>query len=179
MTPNERGIRMIGKIKSHLISLSTIALVVVLTSAAIVNETDEVVGSVSKLKGSAIAIQDAVPRILQPKSAIFMGDVISTGKDSRLEIVMIDDALFNLGARTNFVVEEYFLKEDTGNAAIRLLSGAVAVVTGKIASLDSRPFALKTATATIGVRGDDQSQLVKESFGIFNGCAECARWAMY
>lgn len=170
---------MIGKIKSHLISLSTIALVVVLTSAAIVNETDEVVGSVSKLKGSAIAIQDAVPRILQPKSAIFMGDVISTGKDSRLEIVMIDDALFNLGARTNFVVEEYFLKEDTGNAAIRLLSSAVAVVTGKIASLDSRPFALKTATATIGVRGDDQSQLVKESFGIFNGCAECARWAMY
>jgi hypothetical protein len=179
MTPNERGIRMIGKIKSHLISLSTIALVVVLTSAAIVNETDEVVGSVSKLKGSAIAIQDAVPRILQPKSAIFMGDVISTGKDSRLEIVMIDDPLFNLGARTNFVVEEYFLKEDTGNAAIRLLSGAGAVVTGKIASLDSRPFALKTATATIGVRGNDQSQLVKESFGIFNGCAECARWAMY
>jgi hypothetical protein len=66
---------------------------------------------------------------------------------------MVNEAQFNLGARTNFVVEEYFLKEQGSNAAVRLLSGAVGIVTGKIASLSGRPFELKTATATIGVRG--------------------------
>ncbi len=141
---------MIGKLKS-LGFLSVIVMAVVLTSAA--SETDEVVGSVVKLKGSAIAMQDAVPRILKAQAPILMGDVISTGKNSRVAIQMIDDAQFNLGARTNFVVEEYFLKAENSNAAVRLLSGAVGIVTGKIASLDSRPFQLKTATATIGVRG--------------------------
>ncbi len=141
---------MISKFKS-LVLLSILITVVALTSEA--SETDEVVGSVVKLKGSAIAMQDAVPRILKLQAPIMMGDVVSTGKNSRVAIQMIDEAQFNLGARTNFVVEEYFLKADQSNAAVRLLSGAVGIVTGKIASLDRRPFLLKTATATIGVRG--------------------------
>jgi ferric-dicitrate binding protein FerR (iron transport regulator) len=141
---------MFGKIKSLGI-ISIIVTIATLTGAA--TETDEVVGSVVKIQGSAIALQDAVPRILKAQSPIMMGDVISTGKASRVAIKMIDEAQFNLGARTNFVVEEYFLKPQDSNAAVRLLSGAVGIVTGKIASLDRRPFLLKTATAIIGVRG--------------------------
>ncbi|MBT4588201.1 MAG: FecR domain-containing protein [Rhodospirillaceae bacterium] len=136
---------------SSLAILGVLVVIATLTTAA--SETDEVVGSVSKLQGSAIAMQDAVPRILKVAAPIMMGDVISTGKDSRVELKMIDEAQFNLGARTNFVVEEYFLMADRSNAAIRLLSGAVGIVSGKIASLDSKPFVLRTATATIGVRG--------------------------
>ena len=131
--------------------IGALVAIVTLTSAA--SETDEVVGSVVKLKGSAIAMQDAMPRILKLQAPILMGDVVSTGKNSRVAIKMIDEAQFNLGARTNFVVEEYFLREQGSNAAVRLLSGAVGIVTGKIASLDRRPFLLNTATATIGVRG--------------------------
>jgi hypothetical protein len=102
---------MIYKIKSKLASLTIIAVTFIATTAAVTTQTDEVVGAVVTLKGSAIALQDAVPRILGIKSNIFMGDVISTGKDSRVAIKMVDEAQFNLGARTNFVVEEYFLKE--------------------------------------------------------------------
>tara|TARA_B100000315_G_scaffold255787_1_gene300068 strand:+ start:6613 stop:7260 length:648 start_codon:yes stop_codon:yes gene_type:complete len=145
---------MFGKLKSFG-TIGIIITIATLTGAATLSETetDEIVGSVVQIQGSAIALQDATPRILKAQSKIFMGDVISTGKASRVAIKMIDDAQFNLGARTNFVVEEYFLKPKDSNAAVRLLSGAVGIITGKIASLDRRPFVLKTATATIGVRG--------------------------
>lgn len=141
---------MMGKIKSWRL-LGALVVIIALTSGA--TETDEVVGSVAKLKGSAIAMQDATPRVLKVQAPIMMGDVISTGKDSRVVLKMLDDAEFSLGARTNFVVEEYFLRADSGNAGVRLLSGAVAIVTGKIAALNSHPFKLKTASAILGVRG--------------------------
>ena len=87
---------MFGKIKSLGI-ISIIVTIATLTGAA--TETDEVVGSGVKIQGSAIAMQDAVPRILKAQSPIMMGDVISTGKASRVAIKMIDEAQFNLGAR--------------------------------------------------------------------------------
>lgn len=136
--------------------LLTIPLVVgafVILSAATQQPDDEMVGTVVKIKGAAFAMQDAIPRKLEPKSTIFIGDVISTGKKSRIEIKMIDDAQFNLGERAVFVVEEYFLKATEGKGVANLLTGAVAVVSGKLASLDTKPFILKTPVATIGVRG--------------------------
>jgi ferric-dicitrate binding protein FerR (iron transport regulator) len=114
---------------------------------------DEKVGVVTIINGPAFAMQDAAPRMLAKGTGIFFGDVLSTGKGARLEIRMIDDAEFTLGERTLFVVEKYFLEEGQGNAAIRLMTGAVKVITGKIAQLNARPFKLQTSVATIGVRG--------------------------
>jgi hypothetical protein len=117
--------------------------------------TDEVVGKVSEVSGSAVAMQDAMPRALKKGGDIYIGDVLSTARDSRLQIKMIDDAEFSLSERAVFVVQEYFLKQDgkDGNAVIRLMTGAVKAVSGKIAQLDNHPFQLRTEVATIGVRG--------------------------
>ena len=104
---------------------------------------DEQVGAVTGINGPAFAMQDAAARVLKK----------GTGKGARLEIRMIDDAVFTLGERSLFVVQEYFLNQDKGNAAIRLMTGAIKVVTGKIAQLNTRPFELRTEVATIGVRG--------------------------
>ncbi len=134
-------------------SVSIACLAVILLTAAAQQPDDEAVGTVVKIKGAAFAMQDAIPRKLDAKSTIFIGDVISTGKGSRLAIKMIDDAHFNLGERAVFVVEEYFLKATEGKGVTNLLQGAVAVVSGKLASLDQKPFILKTPVATIGVRG--------------------------
>jgi hypothetical protein len=118
---------------------------------------DEVVGRVSEISGSAVAMQDAMPRALKKGADIYIGDVLSTARASRLQIKMIDDAEFALGERAVFVVQEYFLKQDgkEGNAVIRLMQGAVRAVSGKIAQLDNHPFRLRTEVATIGVRGTE------------------------
>ncbi len=118
---------------------------------------DEIVGKVTEISGSAVAMQDALPRALKNGADIKIGDVLSTARDSRLQIRMVDDAEFALGERSTFVVQEYFLKQDgkEGNAVIRLMGGAVRAVSGKIAQLDGHPFQMRTEVATIGVRGTE------------------------
>ena len=84
-----------------------------------------------RISGSAVAMQDAMPRALKKGADIYLGDVLSTARASRLQIRMIDDAV------------------------IRLMQGAVRAVSGKIAQLDGHPFQLRTEVATIGVRGTE------------------------
>jgi hypothetical protein len=86
---------------------------------------------------------------------VYVGDVISTGTDARIEVRMIDDGVITLGERTVFVIIDYVFKGSLGNAALRLLSGAVEAVTGGIGKLENRPFMVSTELATVGIRGTD------------------------
>ena len=112
-------------------------------------------GTVTKIKASTIAVQDALPRPLMVGSPVYVGDVISTGVGARIEVRMIDDGVITLGERTVFVVIDYVFKDNQGNAALRLLSGAVQAVTGGIGKLENRPFVMLTELATVGIRGTD------------------------
>ena len=116
---------------------------------------DHLAGTVTKIKARAVAVQDALPRVLMVGSPVYVGDVISTGADARIEIRMIDDGVITLGERTVFVIIDYIFKGTQGNAALRLLSGAVRAVTGGIGKLDKRPFMVLTELATVGIRGTD------------------------
>ena len=120
-----------------------------------VTPEDHVAGAVTKLKARAVAVQDALPRPLMVDSPVYVGDVISTGADARIEIRMIDDGVITLGERMVFVVIDYAFQGDQGNAALRLLSGAVRAVTGGIGKLDNRPFMVLTEVATVGIRGTE------------------------
>jgi len=113
----------------------------------------EVVGKVIGLQGAAVALQDAMPRTLAVGSEILQGDVVSTGMGGRVKLQMIDDTEFSLGERSLFIVEEYLMSTQQNSALTNLISGAVAVVTGRIAKLQGNPFHLKTPVATLGVRG--------------------------
>jgi len=113
---------------------------------------DDIAGNVIRMQGTAVAMQDARPRVLKPGDPIYIGDVLSTGERAILEIRMIDDGMFTLSERTVFVVIDYTFNGG-GNATTRLMSGALQAVSGKLAKLDTRPFRLETEVATIGIRG--------------------------
>lgn len=51
-------------------------------------------------------MQDAVPGILESDSPVYIGDVLLMGPDSRLEIKMIDDGIFQVGLWSGAVVVE-------------------------------------------------------------------------
>lgn len=114
---------------------------------------EDIAGTVVRLQGSAIAMQDAVPRILEADSPVYIGDVLSTGPESRLEIQMIDDGLFTLGARTTFMIVDYTFGGGNPNGLLRLLSGAVNAASGKLAKLAGAQFSMEADSATIGIRG--------------------------
>jgi hypothetical protein len=113
------------------------------------------VGTVTRVKPTAIAIQDAQPRVLAQGSPIFRNDIISTGLGARVQMRMIDDTVLTLSGRSQFVVQQYEFGAGKGNAAVRLLSGSLRAVSGRIAKLDVNAFKVVTDVATIGVRGTD------------------------
>ena len=145
------------KLLKPFLSLGFLLLIAPMLAGATPGVGEEVVGKVTEITGSAVAMQDALPRALKVGADIHMGDVLSTGRDSRLHVKMVDDAEFSLGERSSFVVQEYFLNPNgkEGNAVIRLMSGAIRATTGKIAQLDNNPFVMRTEVATIGVRGTE------------------------
>ncbi|NQV99790.1 MAG: FecR domain-containing protein [Rhodospirillales bacterium] len=116
-------------------------------------EATDVVGKVVRIQNSAVAMQDALPRVLSEGSDIQLGDIISTGKGSRIAIEMSDGGELTLGERTHFVVQEYLAGQDGNNAVLRLLQGAFKMTSGKMMQLADASFVVQTDTATIGIRG--------------------------
>lgn len=114
---------------------------------------EDLAGTVARLEGSAIAMQDAVPRVLEPNSPVYIGDVLSTGPESRLEVKMVDDGIFTLGERTTFMVIDYTFGGGNPNGLLRLLSGAVNAASGKLAKTAGAKFSMEADAATIGIRG--------------------------
>ena len=112
---------------------------------------EDVAGTVKRLKGAALAVRDALPRPLKVGEPVYIGDVLSTGADARLEVSMIDDGLFTLGERTSFVIIDYTFGGD-GSPALRLLSGALNAATGAFTA-KAGGMTVESEVATIGIRG--------------------------
>ncbi len=121
--------------------------------AALPTEDGSPVGTVVRIQGSAVAMQDALPRTLKAGDKVLLGDVLSTGKNARLEMRMIDDAVITLGERTVFVVVDYVVENVNPNVGMRLLQGAFSAVSGKVVETASSRFTVSTEVATIGIRG--------------------------
>ena len=113
----------------------------------------DVAGRIVRLKGAASAMQDAVPRPLKVDDPIFRGDVISTGREARLEMKMLDDAVVSLGEKTVFVVIDYVAGGAAPSVAMRLIEGAFAASAGAIAKSQGGSMRVESDVATIGIRG--------------------------
>jgi len=116
-------------------------------------EGTDVIGHVTRLQKTAFAMQDALPRKLKVGSNIQLGDVISTGKGARIEIVLSDGAEVTLGERTHFVMQEFIMSSSENNAVMRLLEGAFKITSGEMMKIADAQMLVQTNTATIGIRG--------------------------
>lgn len=134
-------------------AMVAIVLAVATGIPAAVADDGDVAGKVARVQGRVVAVQDAELRLLMTGDPVLVGDVLSTGKDARVEISMIDDGIFTLGERTVFVVIDYTFGGAANNALLGLLTGAMSAASGGIAELDQMAFKLETPTATIGIRG--------------------------
>lgn len=114
---------------------------------------EEFAGTVVRLQKAAVAVQDALPRPLKVGDKIYRGDVISTGKGSRIEIKMLDDSIMTLGERASFTVIDFIATGPAPTASLRVLEGAFAAISGKIAKVADAGMVIETRTATIGIRG--------------------------
>lgn len=133
---------------------SILALIVFIAVPAKAQQDNaDVVAKVVRIQNAAVALQDALPRPLDVGSNIQLGDIISTGKESRLELEFTDGTIVKLGERAHFTVVEFVIEQNGGNAVMRMLQGAFQVTSGKMMQLADASMTVQTQTATIGIRG--------------------------
>lgn len=133
--------------------LVMVLLIGLRAAASTAASTGEKAGTVTRIEKTAVAVQDAIPRPLQDGSDILVGDVISTGRDARLEFKLLDGSVVNLGERTVFVVTDFAQRNDEENIALRLLEGAFKASSGELTKRKPDAMNVETELGSIGIRG--------------------------
>ena len=114
------------------------------------------IGQVKNLEGSVFAVRPDGTRVsLQVGAPVFQGDVLESGEDGAVGVVLSDQTSFSMGGNGKMVLDEmiYDPSAQTGAVAISVVQGVFAFVSGQVAKTDPDAMTLKTPVATIGVRG--------------------------
>jgi hypothetical protein len=115
--------------------------------------TDDPIGNVATLTGSATVTRNNASTPLKLKDDIFLNDILQTSANSTLGVTFNDATTFNLTANARIAVDN-FVYEDGGKANAALFNvarGTVAFVAAAVAK--SGDMKISTPTATLGIRG--------------------------
>jgi len=125
--------------------------------------SNEPIGNVVGLTGSATVTRNNATTALQAKDDIFPNDVLRTAAASKLNITFNDATTFNLSANAQVTVDRY-LYEDNGKqntALFDIAKGTVAFAAAAVAKTGD--MKISTPTATLGIRGTTGLVEVPES----------------
>jgi hypothetical protein len=120
-------------------------------------------GNVQFVIGDAKLISAGTTRALQKGDAINEGDRVITAANASAQIKMVDGGFIAIRPNTDmgFDTYRYQGKEDGSESAIvSLLRGGFRTITGVIGRTNKQNYLIKTATATIGIRGTDHEPMV-------------------
>jgi hypothetical protein len=140
-----------------------LATLFVLLAPALVRAADPA-GTVAALQGRAEAQRGATAAwaALAVRQDVFVGDRLRTAEASRLKLLMRDDSVITLGAKSELVIDAQLVRTEGSTSTLGVAVGAVrAVVTDRYGTKGSR-FEVKTPTAVAGVRGTGFLALVDE-----------------
>ncbi|MGE3773591.1 MAG: FecR domain-containing protein [Gammaproteobacteria bacterium] len=113
-------------------------------------------GEVVIARGLATAhVAGAPARILGSGSQLYVGETVTTGPRSVALLKLGDGTRMTLRPETSFQVEEYSLSEAAPSAVFRLFKGGLRAVTGFLSKRNPNAVQLRTAVATIGIRGTE------------------------
>ncbi|SFB99443.1 FecR family protein [Pseudoalteromonas denitrificans DSM 6059] len=116
------------------------------------------------------SVERPLVSVLKKGDIVLVGDTIVTGDKSRVQLKMSDGARLSIRPNSKLNIENYlFTKSSSGAAtastsALNLLKGGFRTITGAISSGQNKSgYKVKTAVATIGIRGTDYSVLLCQS----------------
>src|SRR3569832_1406455 len=115
--------------------------------------SDEPIGNVATLTGTASVVRNQNTLPLKLKDDIYLNDVVTTFADSALGITFNDETTFNLTAKASITIDN-FVYEDGGkqnSALFDITKGMVAFVASAVAKTGD--MKISTPTATLGIRG--------------------------
>lgn len=110
----------------------------------------------------ARAYDGTVGRRLDSGAAIFLEDVIAAGPDSGLQIMLMDETVFTIGANSEIVIDDFVYDPETniGKVSAQIIKGAFRFTTGLVGQEDPDSVSIGTPLGTIGIRGTIVAGLV-------------------
>jgi len=130
---------------------------------AVTPDPEEVIGHVVISVGKMQASNRGTFRDLLRNSKVFKGDTITTAANSYTQVRMKDGALLSLRPNTKLVITDYnFNGNEDGSerSFMELVRGGFRTITGYIGHKNKSNYRVKTAVATIGIRGTHYGLMV-------------------
>jgi hypothetical protein len=125
--------------------------VLFMTTSAMAERVALVIG----VEGEVTVVREGNHLPLTRKETLYKADQILTGRDSAIELKMLDGSYINLGELAEMFIKELVydpIKKD-GFMDLEVAVGAFRIVSGSIAKLGPDLMQLKIPVATIGIRG--------------------------
>lgn len=116
------------------------------------------IGNIMAMKGS-VEVERSQKSLPATNGMVLLeGDNIVTAAKSRVQVMLQDSTIITIGANSSFSFEEYlFNGTKESKLTMRAKRGFFRSVTGSIGKIAPERFKVKTASATIGIRGTDFS----------------------
>ena len=131
-----------------------IVLVLVLLCVSPALAVDQA-GIVKTFKGQATVERGGVVLAAEEGLKLQQGDVIVTGADSAMGIIMRDNSVVSIGSDSRLELTEFVFEpaEKRMSFVSRMVKGTAVFLSGLIPKLDKRAMRVETPTAVCGVRG--------------------------
>lgn len=131
----------------------------------------ELAGVSAAVRGSVeLARAQQAARAVDSGEQIFLADALRSGRDSGMQVLLLDETVFTLGADSEVVIDEFVYDPGTGQGKLdaEIVRGVFRFVSGRIARERPEDVRLRLPSGTIGIRGtivagrvaDDGSALV-------------------
>jgi len=114
------------------------------------------IGKVETTEGTILVERaDGGREMLAPGAEVFQGDVIETGDDGHVSLLMADQSQFSLGAEGRMTMDElvYDAEAQEGSALISVDVGVFVFISGMIAKTSVDAMVISTPAMTMGIRG--------------------------
>ncbi|MBO6784379.1 MAG: FecR domain-containing protein [Alphaproteobacteria bacterium] len=119
-------------------------------------------GDVLLAAATARLDRDVVGKNVTSGDQIFLGDMIESGPDSGLQIMLLDETVFTIGPSAAMTIDTFVYDPASGAGEVttQVLKGAFRFVSGKVAKNEPSKMNVKTPVGTIGIRGTSAAGVI-------------------
>lgn len=118
-------------------------------------DQDKAAGSVKTLKGEAFILRGGERTIPEVGTRLYAQDVLQTGKNGALGIILRDDTSMAIGPSSELSLKEFVYRPKDGlfSSVTGMVKGTLVYISGRIAKLAPGAVKVETPVGIAAVRG--------------------------